>query len=67
MTATEWDSATMEPTGWFMTEKFDGMRLYWNGSSLYTRNGTKVKAPESITSQLPDVALDGEIWYFVVF
>jgi DNA ligase-1 len=51
-----------DPTGWFMTEKFDGMRLLWDGKQLYTRQGTKVKAPTFFTSKLPKVPLDGEIW-----
>jgi DNA ligase-1 len=76
MTATNWEN-DMNPTGWyfivtivtknrFMTEKFDGVRLYWNGSSFYTRQGKRVKVPETVTSQLPDIPLDGELW-FVVF
>jgi DNA ligase-1 len=52
----------MNPTGWWMTEKYDGMRLYWNGIEFYTRHGTKVKAPEFITKQMPNIALDGELW-----
>ena len=44
-------------------EKYDGMRLYWDGSQFYTRQGKKVKAPDAFASQLPNVALDGEIWY----
>ena len=63
MTATVWDSATMEPTGWYMTEKYDGMRLLWTGSTFYSRTGEIVKVPESITSKLPSIPLDGELWY----
>ena len=62
MTATEWDFDSMEPTGWWMTEKFDGVRLYWDGSQFYSRTGEKVKAPLSITSKLPPISLDGELW-----
>jgi ATP-dependent DNA ligase len=62
ITATLWDDVNMNPTGWHMTEKFDGMRLYWNGSQFFTRQGRKVKVPESITKQLPSVPLDGELW-----
>ena len=61
MTATNWEDA-MDPTGWLMTEKFDGMRLYWTGSQFLTRTGTKIKVPESITQSLPRYALDGELW-----
>jgi DNA ligase-1 len=62
MTATEWGSESMNPTGWYMTEKYDGMRLYWNGSDFYSRQGNKVKVPELITRQMPQIALDGELW-----
>jgi DNA ligase-1 len=60
MTSTLWSG---NPTNWWISEKFDGMRLYWNGSQLITRQGNIVKAPDSWTSQLPNVALDGELWY----
>jgi DNA ligase-1 len=62
MTATEWDSESMDPTGWYMTEKYDGMRLYWNGKEFYSRSGEKVNVPEEIKKQLPSVSLDGELW-----
>jgi DNA ligase-1 len=62
LTATLWDEATMDPTGWYMTEKYDGVRLYWNGSDFYSRQGKKVKVPEYWVSQMPNVALDGELW-----
>jgi DNA ligase-1 len=45
-----------------MTEKFDGVRLFWNGTAFFTRQGKKVLVPESLTSQLPGIALDGELW-----
>jgi ATP-dependent DNA ligase len=62
MTATEWDMSTMNPAGWWMSEKYDGMRLYWSGSQFFTRQGNVVKAPENILKQMPKIALDGEIW-----
>ena len=62
MTATEWDEGTMDPTGWTMTEKYDGMRLYWNGSDFYSRQGNKLKLPDFVIKQFPKIALDGELW-----
>jgi DNA ligase-1 len=47
--------------GWWMSEKFDGMRAYWTGSELFSRNGNKVYAPKWFTDALPDMALDGEL------
>ena len=61
--ATDWD-VTKNPKGWWMTEKYDGMRLYWTGSEFYTRHGTKVKAPPAWVAQMPSgIPLDGELWY----
>ena len=50
-----------------MTEKYDGVRVYWDGSAFYSRQGRKIKAPEFITNKMPNIALDGELWYFMVF
>jgi DNA ligase-1 len=60
MTATLWENS--DPTGWWMTEKYDGMRLYWTGSHFLTRQGNKVKIPESLTIRLPTTPIDGELW-----
>jgi DNA ligase-1 len=46
----------------WMTEKYDGMRLYWDGNQFFTRQGKRVKIPDSVAEQLPSFALDGEIW-----
>ena len=62
MTATEWDNTTMDPTGWVMTEKFDGMRLYWTGSEFLSRAGRKATLPQEMVSGLPELVLDGELW-----
>ena len=62
MLATEWDEGTMDPTGWTMTEKYDGMRLYWNGSDFYSRQGAIIQVPEFIKNQMPKESLDGELW-----
>jgi ATP-dependent DNA ligase len=67
ITATLWDEPTMNPTGWWMTEKYDGVRLYWNGSQFYSRQNRKVKAPLSLTATLPQIPLDGELWFVLAF
>lgn len=52
-----------DPTGWFLSEKFDGVRAIWDGSRLMTRTGGKINAPEWFTQSLPSgVWLDGELW-----
>jgi DNA ligase-1 len=46
-----------------MSEKLDGVRAFWNGSILISRNGSKIKCPDWFTYQLPkDISLDGELW-----
>jgi DNA ligase-1 len=52
----------MDPSGWWMSEKFDGMRLFWDGSQFFSRSGNKINVPDFITSALPNVPLDGELW-----
>src|SRR5690348_9638910 len=60
--ANVWDSS-IDPTGWWMSEKYDGLRGYWDGHKLWTRQGNPIHAPEYFLTELPrDVALDGELW-----
>ena len=28
-----------DPTGWFMTEKLDGVRAYWDGTQFLSKRG----------------------------
>jgi DNA ligase 1 len=50
-----------DPTGWWMSEKLDGVRAYWTGTALFTRNGNPIAAPRWFTAALPKMALDGEL------
>eukprot|EP01124_Arcella_intermedia_P024109 TRINITY_DN3987_c0_g2_i2.p1 TRINITY_DN3987_c0_g2~~TRINITY_DN3987_c0_g2_i2.p1 ORF type:complete len:480 (-),score=120.91 TRINITY_DN3987_c0_g2_i2:412-1851(-) len=58
----EWDGE-QDPTGWFISEKLDGFRAFWDGSKLYSRKGKVFSVPPEFSSQLPrDICLDGELW-----
>jgi len=46
----------------FVSEKLDGVRAYWDGSQLLTRQGNVIHAPTWFTTGLPNIALDGELW-----
>lgn len=60
--ANVWNQST-DPTGWWMSEKYDGLRGYWDGRKLWTRQGNLIHAPDYFLAELPrDVALDGELW-----
>ncbi len=49
-------------TGWFMSEKLDGIRGYWTGTTLVTRKGNPIHAPAWFTRSFPPFELDGELW-----
>lgn len=48
--------------GWLMSEKLDGIRGYWTGKQLLTRQGRLIHAPTWFTKNFPPFALDGELW-----
>lgn len=49
-------------SNWLMSEKLDGIRGYWDGKNLYTKNGNIIHTPKSFTKNFPPFALDGELW-----
>lgn len=60
--AQQWN-ASIDPTGYIMSEKLDGMRAYWCGKKLWTRSGLPIIAPEWFLASLPaDLVLDGELF-----
>jgi DNA ligase 1 len=52
----------MDPTGYLVSEKLDGVRAVWDGSVLRFRSGRTIAAPAWFTSKLPATAMDGELW-----
>lgn len=55
-------NAGIDPTGWWMSEKYDGIRGYWDGARMWTRRGQPIAIPATLRRQLPPFALDGELW-----
>jgi DNA ligase-1 len=47
---------------YWVSEKFDGVRGYWDGRHLWTRGGERVRVPGWFTRGWPDVPMDGELW-----
>lgn len=47
---------------YWLSEKFDGMRCYWDGTQLLSRSGHVIHAPAFFTQGLPNEPLDGELW-----
>ncbi len=52
----------LDPAGWWLSEKLDGVRAYWDGTQFLSRNGNTYAAPSWFTAGLPDLPLDGELW-----
>lgn len=52
----------VDPAGWWMSEKLDGVRAYWDGRRFVSRLGNVYHAPGWFTAGLPEFALDGELW-----
>jgi DNA ligase-1 len=51
-----------DPTGYWMSEKLDGVRAVWQGGEFRSRNGNVFHAPESFRAKMPPYALDGELF-----
>ena len=59
--AHSWDN-NADLTGWWMSEKLDGVRAWWNGQNFLSRQGNIYHAPDWFIAGLPNVPLDGELW-----
>ena len=47
---------------YWVSEKLDGVRAYWDGRQLVSRQGNVFSAPEWFTRGFPEQELDGELW-----
>lgn len=47
---------------YWLSEKLDGMRGYWNGTHLLTRQGNLILSPKWFTQNWPVDTMDGELW-----
>ncbi len=54
--------AGQDVRGWWMSEKLDGVRAYWDGRQLLSRNGKIFYAPAYFIENLPDFPVEGELW-----
>ena len=55
-------TAAVDPAGWWVSEKLDGVRAYWDGAAFVSRLGNRFHAPAYFTAGLPAAPLDGELW-----
>lgn len=47
---------------YWVSEKYDGVRGYWDGTALRTRSGALISAPAWFTARWPKTPMDGELW-----
>ena len=47
---------------YWISEKLDGVRAYWDGKNLISRKGNIFHAPLWFSKGFPDTPLDGELW-----
>jgi DNA ligase-1 len=59
--AHSWEN-DVDLSGWWMSEKLDGVRAYWDGKQFFSRQGNPFLAPDWFTAKLPDFPLDGELF-----
>ncbi|WP_116807433.1 DNA ligase [Steroidobacter cummioxidans] len=60
--ANDYDAAEVDVLRYWVSEKYDGMRAYWDGKNLVTRAGNTIHAPDWFTRDWPTEPLDGELW-----
>ena len=47
---------------YWVSEKYDGARGFWDGQKLLTRGGQAVNTPAWFTANWPATPMDGELW-----
>jgi DNA ligase len=54
--------AGMDLQGYWVSEKLDGVRAYWDGQQLLSKGGNVIAAPDWFLRDFPDQPMDGELW-----
>ncbi len=49
-------------TKWYMSEKLDGIRAFWDGEKFISRSGNIINHPKFFIKDFPKHKLDGELW-----
>lgn len=55
-------SPEIDINAYWVSEKYDGIRAYWDGKTLWTRGGETIAAPAWFVAGWPETPLDGELW-----
>jgi len=61
MLAEKWSDE--DPSGWWISEKLDGVRAVWRGGQFLSRENNVFACPEWFAKKMPaGCVLDGELW-----
>ena len=52
----------IDVTQYYVSEKLDGIRAYWDGHQLISKQGNVFTAPAWFIKSFPTTAMDGELW-----
>jgi DNA ligase-1 len=52
----------LDLSAYWVSEKYDGVRGYWDGRRLWTRGGEPLSPPGWFTQDWPPTPMDGELW-----
>lgn len=53
MMAGDLSKCKVDVKGWWWSEKYDGIRSYWDGEKLMTKNNNLITAPKFVTERMP--------------
>ncbi len=56
------EDMSIDLTKYYVSEKLDGFRGYWNGKELRSKTGYAYNPPKWFIDKLGDKPLDGELW-----
>ena len=55
-------NSAIDLSHYWVSEKYDGVRAFWNGQRLISRQGNEYHAPAWFIADFPSFPLDGELW-----
>ncbi len=55
-------SPSVQLADYWVSEKYDGVRGFWDGQKLQTRGGQAINTPVWFTANWPTTPMDGELW-----
>ena len=56
------NNQNLDVSDYYVSEKLDGFRAYWDGKTLKSKSGYSFNAPEWYIENLGENPLDGELW-----